>query len=178
MLQANYPSLLSKKPGKTLGCITSINDCELLRMILNECTKILRARGNFNASENQNWADIYYQVSVLIFGEQGLTPFKLKLLLMPQLVVSNFIQSPCENLCEALEKSNHRASKGFQSRTMRGGGRLHNQDPLFLKIIFFILQVHQIVSKQCGRCLWRNQSYHIVFTNMSKKFRISESCRQ
>ena len=64
---------------------------------------------------------------------------------MPQLVVSIFIRSLCEHLCEALEKSNHHANKDFQSRTMRGGGRLHNQDPLYLEIYFFILQIHQIV---------------------------------
>ena len=30
--------------------------------------------------------------------------------------MSNFIQSPWENLYEALEKSNHRANKDFQSK--------------------------------------------------------------
>ena len=56
---------------------------------------------------------------------------------MPQLVVSSFIRSPWANLCEALEKSNHPANKDFQSRTLRGGGRLHNQGTLFLEMFFF-----------------------------------------
>ena len=100
--------------------------------------KITKARGDFNAIEYKKRAETYYQVSILIFGEQGLTPYKLKLLLMPQLVVSNFFRSPGEHLCEALEKSNHHANKDFQSRTMRGGGRLHNHDPLFLEMFFFL----------------------------------------
>ena len=56
---------------------------------------------------------------------------------MPQLVVSNFIRSLWEHLCEALEKPNHHANKDFQSRTMPGGGRCHNQEPLFLEMFFF-----------------------------------------
>ena len=56
---------------------------------------------------------------------------------MPQLVVGNFIRSHWENLCE-VEKSNHYANNDFQTSTMRGGGRLHNQDPLFLKKFFFL----------------------------------------
>ena len=137
VVQAIYTSLVSKVPGKTLGCITTKDASELLRKNLNECTKLLRARGHFNAIEYKKWAKIYYQVSVLNFGEQGLTPYKLKLLLMPLLVVSNFIRSPWELLSEALEKSNHHANKDFQSGKMRGGGRLHNQDPLFLEMFFF-----------------------------------------
>ena len=137
MLQAIYPSLVSKVPGRTLGCITTKKSSELLRKCLNECTKLLRARGDSNAIEYKKWAEIYYQVSVLSFGEQGLTPYKLKIVLMPQLVVSNFLRSPWDHLCEALEKPNHHANKDFQSRTMRGGGRLHNQDPLFLKMFSF-----------------------------------------
>ena len=123
VLQAIYPSLVSKVPGNTLGCITTKDASELLRKSLNECTQLLRARRDFNAIEYKKWAEIYYQVSVLIFGEQGLTLYKLKLLLMPQLVVSNFIRSPWEHLWEVLEKSNHHANKEFQIRTMRGEGR-------------------------------------------------------
>ena len=77
LLQALYPSLISKVPGKTLGCTTTKDASKFLRKSLNECTKLLRARGDFNASENDKWAEIYYQISRLIFGEQGLTPYKL-----------------------------------------------------------------------------------------------------
>ena len=106
VLQAIYPSLVSKVLGKILGFIIIKDASELFRKSLNACTKLLIARSDFNASEFKKWAEIYYQYSMLIFGEQGLTPYKLKLLLMPQLVVSNFIgkfvrssriiQPPCE----------------------------------------------------------------------------------
>ena len=107
VLQAIYPSLVSKVPGETLECITTKNASELLRRSLHECTQSLGARGDFNAIEYKKLAEIFYQFVVLIFGEQGLTPYKLKLLLVPQLVVSNFTRSPWKRLCEALEKSNH-----------------------------------------------------------------------
>ena len=94
VLQAIYPSLVSKVPRKTLGCITTKDASKLLRNNLNDCTQLLRARGDFKTIEYKKWSEIYYQVSVFIFGEQGLTPYKLKLLLMPQFVVSNFIRSP------------------------------------------------------------------------------------
>ena len=82
VLQAIYPCLVSKDPGKTLGCITTKDASELLRESSNECTKLVGAGGEFNASEYKKWAEIYYQVSALIFGEQGLTAYNLKLLLM------------------------------------------------------------------------------------------------
>ena len=59
------------------------------------------------------------------------------MLQISQLVVNNFIRSPWEHLRQALEKSNHHANKDFQSRTIRGRGRLHNQDLLFLEMFFF-----------------------------------------
>ena len=73
---------------------------------------------------------------------------------MPQLVVSNFIQLPWEHFCEALQKSHQHSNKDFQSRTMRGGGRLHNQDPLVLKMFFFCSFSKFIKSGKCTRsCL-------------------------
>ena len=143
VVQVIYPCLVTKIPGKTLGFITTKDASELWRKSLNECTQLLRARGDFTAIEYKKWAEIFYQVSVLIFGEQGLTPYKLKLLLMPQLVVSNFIQSPWEHSCEALENCSHHADKIFQKRKMRGGERLHNKTYYSSKFFFFILQIHQ-----------------------------------
>ena len=40
VLQAIYLSLVSKVPGKTLGCITTKDVSELLRKNLKECTKL------------------------------------------------------------------------------------------------------------------------------------------
>ena len=104
VLQGINPRLVSKLHRKTLGCITTKDASEFLRKSLNECTQLLRARGDFNAIEYKNWAEIYYQFSVFIFGEQGLTPYKLKLLLMPQLVVSNLYED-LGNICAKLSKN-------------------------------------------------------------------------
>ena len=64
---------------------------------------------------------LFPSLVVLIFGEQGLTPYKLKLFLMPQLALSSFIQRPWEHMREALQKSNHHANKDFQRRPTQGG---------------------------------------------------------
>ena len=100
---------------------------------------------------------------MLIIGEQGLTPFKLKLFLMPHLVVSNFIRKPWKHLCEALEKSNHHANKDFQSRTMPGGGRLHNKNPLFIEMFFSFCKF--IKFGKCTRIFLKNAGDVLGGTN-------------
>ena len=82
---------------------------------------------------------------------------------MPQLVLSNFLRSHWEHLCEALEKSNHHANKDFRSRTLRGGGRLHNQDPLFLEIFFSFCKF--IKSGKCTRSFLNNAGDALGGTN-------------
>ena len=47
-----------------------------------------------------------------------------------------YIERPWNHLCEGLEKSNHNANRNFQSRTMRSGGSIYHQDPLFLDTAF------------------------------------------
>ena len=74
MLQALYQSIVSKVSGKTLGCIINKRSSDFLRKSLIDCTKLLGARGDFNASDYKKWAEIYYEVSVLIFGGQGFIP--------------------------------------------------------------------------------------------------------
>ena len=58
------------------------------------------------------------------------------MLFYPALVESGYITTPWHHICEGLEKSNHHAHKDFQTRTMRGGGLLHHQDPMFLEGMF------------------------------------------
>ena len=53
--------------------------------------------------------------------------------MLPQLVESGFIRWPFDHMCEGLEKSNHRANRDFQTKMMRGGGKIHHNDPLFLE---------------------------------------------
>ena len=79
-------------------------------------------------------------------------------------MVSNFIRSPWEHFCVALKKSNQHAYKDFQSRTMRGGGRLHNQDPLFLEMFFFSF-CKFIKSGKCTRSFLNNAGDLLGGTN-------------
>ena len=79
---------------------------------------------------------------MLLFGkDKGLTPYKLKMLLYPQLIESGHIITPWNHMCEGLEKSNHNANKAFQSKTMRGGGKQSTQDPLFFELQFSLLKL-------------------------------------
>ena len=70
VLQAIYPSLVSKVPAKTLGCITTKDANELLRKSLNECTKLLRARCDFNAIEYKKWAETFIKFQCLSSGNK------------------------------------------------------------------------------------------------------------
>ena len=110
------------------------NDCgKLLQHSLNKCTIILRAsKHGLNTEQFKFWSESYYQSSLLLFsGKDGLTPYKLKMLLIPQIMDAGFVRSPWHHMCEAMEKSNHHAHKDFQTKTMGGGGKLYNPDSLF-----------------------------------------------
>ena len=111
--------------------ISKTDACELLRSSLNRCAILLRSE-QFDAQCYKKWAEIYYQTSILLFGESSLTPYKLKLAMMPQIVEGGFVERPFDHMCEGLEKSNHHANRYFQTKTMRGGGKIYHKDPLFL----------------------------------------------
>jgi hypothetical protein len=73
-------------------------------------------------------------VSLVLHGEAGLSPYKIKLMAFPQLIQQGFIRAPWDHMTEAMEKSNHHAHKDFQTRTMRGGGGDRNEDPTYLDL--------------------------------------------
>ena len=132
-LKTLYPDLFNKRNSTGDSGFISVKDAwELLRKSLNQCAKLLRAQ-NFNPAAYKRWSEIYYQTNLLIFGVSGLTSYKLKLLIMPQLVEGGFVRRPFDHMTEALEKSNHDANKDYHTKTMRGGGRDHNKDPLYLE---------------------------------------------
>jgi hypothetical protein len=141
VLKSKYPHLFNKqnsqKHNDNASYISTFDACELLRLSLNKCVLLLRnSKGGLNIEEFSDWAETHYQASILLFGPKGLTPYKLKLLLIPRLVQSGFIKNPWNHLCEAMEKSNHHAHKDYQTRTMRGGGTIHNRDPLYMENFF------------------------------------------
>ena len=138
-----FPKLFNKdnpmQKGSSDHFISAFDACELLRSSLNQCVLCLRAE-EFNGETFKKWAEAYYQTNILIFGHAGLTPYKMKMLMFPQLVKSRYIQRPFDHLCEGLEKSNHQANRGFQTKTMRGGGEVYHKDPLFLESSFSFLK--------------------------------------
>ena len=147
VLKEMYPSLFSKpnptKKNENHGYNSISDAAELLRESLNMCTILLRnSRTGLDIASFGKWAETYYQVSMLLFGkDKGLTPYKLKMILYPQLIESGHIITPWDHMCEGLEKSNHNANKAFQSKTMRGGGKQSTQDPLFFELQFSLLKL-------------------------------------
>lgn len=152
VLKEIFPELFTKvnpiKPNDSTRYITTFDASELLRSSLNKCVSLLRAsKEGLDVQEFNKWAETYYQTSLLLFGEKGLTPYKLKMMLFPTLVESGYIQTPWYHMCEGLEKSNHHAHKDFQTRTMRGGGSVYHQDPLFLELFFSYAKLVKLTSE-------------------------------
>ena len=137
ILKQLLPELFDKPHPNDKTCanlyISKTDACELLRSSLNRCAILLRSE-QFDAQCYKKWAEIYYQTSILLFGECSLTPYKLKLAMMPQIVEGGFVERPFDHMCEGLEKSNHHANRYFQTKTMRGGGKIYHKDPLFLEL--------------------------------------------
>ena len=180
MLKLMFPTLFNKtnpkKPTAGAQYISMYDASDLLRRSLNQCAILLRdSKDGLDLQQFSHWAEAYYQTSLLLFGEKGLTPYKLKLTIFPSLVTSGFIDSPWNHMCEGLEKSNHHAHKDFQTRTMRGGGLLHHQDPLFLECCFSYCKFLKLATRgdstielsdvQAQTC---EAVYGVSFENLSK----------
>ena len=106
------------------------NDCAtLLQHSLNKCTMYLRlSKNGLNTEQVKFWPESYYQSLLLFPGKNGLTPYKLKMLLIPQIMDTWFVQSPWHHMCEAMEKSNHHAHKDFQTKTKSFFSHCHYLD--------------------------------------------------
>ena len=152
VLKELHPNLFTKEDPKAKGklSITTLDASELLRKSLNRCITIMRSsKESFNVIDFNFWAETYYQTSLLLFAEHGLTPYKLNLVTVFE---GNFVVSPWNHFCEGLEKSNHHASKEFHTRTMRGGWKMCNHDPLFLESFFSFASSFNVL-KQKKKCL-------------------------
>ena len=128
-----------KQKGSSDKFISAFYGCELVRSSLNQGVLCLRAE-EFNKETFKKWAEAYYQINIMIFGHADLTPYKLKMLMFPQLVESGYIQRRFGHLCKGLVKSNQQANRGFQTKTMRRGGEIYHKDPLFLESYFSFLK--------------------------------------
>ena len=149
-----HEELLKDKTSRYL--MSKYDAAELWRQSLNNMNTILRGSKNRFPQklidEYSFWADTYYHLSMAFFGE--VTPFQVKLLLIPKLVDAGCIRSPWDHLTEAMEHSNLRAHQIFHQKTMRGGGNLFHVDPMLqdLVLLFFRCYVQseqQIAFDEC-----------------------------
>ena len=85
--------------------------------------------------------ETYYQCTKILFGEPGLTPYKVKLDMLLRIVKKGKILSPFYYMTEGTEKSHHTASKDYYSKTMRDGGYdARNMSSNYLDIQFSFLR--------------------------------------
>ncbi len=137
-------------PGLFVHGYISMSDAsELWRQSLYAVFRLLRSPQSVNMKAFKLWAETYYQVSILVFPrETALTPYKLKVLLYYQIMKKGHLTCVWNHLTEAMEKSNHHAQKYFYSKTMMGGGQLHNQNPMLLDLFFSFCHLLQITDFQ------------------------------
>lgn len=145
VLREIHPELFCKphpsNPNGPKNLISLYDAAELWRKSLNWVVVLLRGSRDYFKDDSVRdfklWSETYYHISRALFDTTlGITPYKLKLLLIPQIVESGFIRSPWDHMTEGLEKSNHHSHKNFQTRSMRGGGQFFNPDPMFLELFF------------------------------------------
>jgi hypothetical protein len=68
----------------------------------------------------------------MLFGPDGITSYKAKMLLLPELCGNDKpIVCPWNHMTESLEKSNHAIQRYSQTHTMRFGGGIYNEEPTF-----------------------------------------------
>lgn len=65
---------------------------ELLRKSLRHCLRLLRNATSFDVDDFTATAETYFQTSMLLFGERGISPYKAKLMLFPQLIKTGFVK--------------------------------------------------------------------------------------
>ena len=97
------------------------------------------------------------------------------MLLIPQIMDAGFVRSPWHHMCEAMEKSNHHAHKDFQTKTMRGGEKLYNPDPLFYEGFFSYCHYLDIVSKH--KRIPVSDTFDKLQKQFDQKTTYSETCK-
>ena len=134
---------------KNSSSISLLDASTLLFSSLNSCVRILRSCESLEKFQSkipkfEFWAETYYQTSILLFQKDALTPYKLKLLLIPQIVGKGYLQAPWSHMVESFEKSDNHANKDFQTRKMRGGGHFWHWDPSLMDILFSYKRIFKL----------------------------------
>ena len=153
VLKGLHGKLFNKEVPNNSSRFISLEDAlELWRQSLNQISNITRdCSTSMNEAELQKyifWAETYYQISLALFADKAITPYKLKAALIPQLLEKGFIQTPYNHLTEGLENSNHHSNKNFFARTMRGGGRIWTQNPAIMDMYYsFCIFIKGVIIK-------------------------------
>lgn len=137
VLRELHPKLFTRQYKSESNYISFLDLAELWRCSLHKMSVLLRNGNGLDVEEYKFWAETQYQVSLTLFpSDLAITPYKVKLMLIPQLLDAGYIKNPWDHMTEGLEKSNHNSNKSFQTKTMRGGGKLYHHDPMFLDMYF------------------------------------------
>ena len=137
------PAIVSSKPKKEPSCMKVLKELrlnyfnklpngdlvlplskasELWRESLEEMSELARDASQWrfskeNRAKYSEHAEVYYQLSIALFPEkEALTPYKLKLMLLPQICEDEKVFSPWDHITESLEKSNHKSQNDFHSK--------------------------------------------------------------
>ena len=102
VLKSLHPHLFDKRdpinPRNEERYMSVFEACELQRQSLNQCAILLRSQGTFDVDTHKRWAETYFQINLLLFGRKGLSPYKLKLPLIAQLVERGYNERPWNHL--------------------------------------------------------------------------------
>ena len=120
--------------------------------------------------------ETYYQLSLLLFKESGLTAYKLKLDIIWRLLESGYLKDPWNHLTESGEKSHHTSSKEYHSKTTRDGGLdERNKNSEYLDLLFTFWRTTRL-------CLMRDihgaSTFMGQMQNYADKFDIKNERRQ
>jgi hypothetical protein len=86
----------------------------------------------------EKWIDTYYHCNMLLFPiQRAFTPYKAKLLILPQLLRTGKIICLFDHLTEGLENSNHGVNGLFHNHSLRNGGHYEWHTTAEFDDIFF-----------------------------------------
>lgn len=127
-------------------------------------------------SELETWIETYFQCNLILFGDlKWTTPYKSKMIVLPELLRRRGISSIFNHMAEGMENSNHGANRWFHRHSMRDGGTFNRStssefDDLFfsyVQILHLEIERTQVDSSSAQSSLqytWQNR-YSPRFTD-------------